>query len=70
MTRALTHFFGSTDGYRTLARAPGVTDAEDAALASLGFGSPRTQSGFDALDSVPCMAGRVLLGLETDTSTL
>ena len=60
MTRALTHFFGSTDGYRTLARAPGVSDAEDAALASLGFGSPRRQSDFDALDSQPCMAGRLL----------
>lgn len=60
MIRALTHFFGSTDGYRTLARAAGVTDAEDAALASLGFGSPRSQAEFDALESRPCMAGRLL----------
>ncbi|MFM7808660.1 MAG: hypothetical protein ACKPEA_12175, partial [Planctomycetota bacterium] len=60
MTHALTHFFGSTDGYRTLARAPGVSDAEDAALASLGFGSPRSQADFDALETQPCMAGRLL----------
>jgi hypothetical protein len=58
--QALTHLFGSTDGYRTLARAPGVSDAEDAALAALGFGSPRTSEEFETLAASPCMAGRLL----------
>ena len=58
--QALTHLFGSTDGYRTLARAAGVSDAEDAALAALGFGSPRTSEEFDTLAASPCMAGRLL----------
>ena len=58
--QALTHLFGSTDGYRTLARAPGVSDAEDAALAALGFGSPRTSEEFESLAASPCMAGRLL----------
>lgn len=60
MTQALTHFFGSIDGYRTLARAEGVTDLEDAALAALGFGSPRSPSDFVSLGEAPCIAGRLL----------
>ncbi|MFZ4697881.1 MAG: hypothetical protein ACOYMO_07730, partial [Phycisphaerales bacterium] len=60
LMQALTHLFGSTDGYRTLARAPGVSDAEDAALAALGFGSPRTSEEFESLAASPCMAGRLL----------
>jgi hypothetical protein len=58
--RALTHLFGSVDGYRTLARSPGITDSEDAALAALGFGSPRNEEEFAQLEASPCMAGRLL----------
>ena len=58
--RALTHLFGSVDGYRTMARAPGVTDAEDAALAALGFGSPRDEAEIDQLAGSPCIAARLL----------
>lgn len=57
---ARTHLFGSTDGYRTLARSQGVTDAEDAALAALGFGSPRTEEEFALLERELCVAGRAL----------
>jgi hypothetical protein len=57
---ARTHLFGSTDGYRTLARANGVSDAEDAALAALGFGSPRTEEEFALLQNELCVAGRPL----------
>jgi hypothetical protein len=60
MIRAETHLFGSVDGYRTLARAAGVSDAEDAALSAMGFGSPRSGSEFDSLLHRPCMAGRLL----------
>lgn len=62
MTPAQTHLFGSTDGYRTLARSPGVTDAEDVALAALGFGSPRTEEEFALLQRELCVAGRALPG--------
>lgn len=60
MIEALTHLFGSVDGYRTLARSPGLTDAEEAALAALGFGSPQRAEEFDDLERSPCMAGRLL----------
>jgi hypothetical protein len=58
--RAWTHLFGSTDGYRTLARSPALSDVEDSALSSLGFGSPRTEEEFEQLDHGLCMAGRIL----------
>lgn len=58
--RALTHLFGSVDGYRTMARTPGVNDAEDSALATLGFGSPRDEDEIDQLASSPCIAARLL----------
>jgi len=60
--RALTHLFGSVDGYRTLARSPGIGDAEDAALAAMGFGSPQRADEFDQLDHTLCAAGRPLPG--------
>lgn len=60
--RALTHLFGSTDGYRTLARSPGIQEEDEAVLAALGFGSPRTDEEFESLDRTPCIAGRVLPG--------
>jgi hypothetical protein len=60
VTPAQTHLFGSTDGYRTLARSPDVTDADDAALAALGFGSPRTEEEFALLERELCVAGRAL----------
>ena len=52
--QALTHLFGSTDGYRTLARAPGVSDAEDAALAALGLAdaAPEGDTGGRPLGAV------------------
>lgn len=58
--QALTHLFGSVDGYRTLARCAGVADAEDSALAAMGFGSPQRVDEFDGLERSPCMAGRLL----------
>lgn len=60
--RALTHLFGSVDGYRTLARSPGLGEAEDAALAAMGFGSPQRADEFDRLDGTLCAAGRPLPG--------
>lgn len=60
MTPAQTHLFGSTDGYRTLARSSEVSDADDAALAALGFGSPRTEDEFGVLENELCVAGRPL----------
>jgi hypothetical protein len=60
--RALTHLFGSVDGYRTLARSPGLGEAEDAALAAMGFGSPQRAEEFDRLDGSLCAAGRPLPG--------
>ena len=62
MIRARTHLFGSIDGYRTLARSPDIGDADDAALAALGFGSPRTEAEFEALERELCVAGRPLPG--------
>jgi hypothetical protein len=60
MIRVETHLFGSVDGYRTLARTEGVSDAEDAALSAMGFGSPRSGAEFESLAERPCMAGRLL----------
>jgi hypothetical protein len=60
LIRARTHLFGSIDGYRTLARSPDICDADDAALAALGFGSPRTEVEFEALERELCVAGRPL----------
>jgi hypothetical protein len=60
LIRARTHLFGSIDGYRTLARSPEICDADDAALAALGFGSPRTEAEFEALEHELCVAGRPL----------
>ena len=60
MIRVETHLFGSVDGYRTLARTEGVSDAEDAALSAMGFGSPRSGAEFESLVERPCMAGRLL----------
>ncbi len=58
--QVLTHLFGSVDGYRTLAKSEGVTEAEDAALGSLGFGSPKSGTEFEVLQHSLCMAGRLL----------
>jgi|GEM_PF-3279144 len=58
--QVLTHLFGSTDGYKSLAHAVGVTDIEDAALAALGFGSPKSSDEFEGLATSPCLAGRLL----------
>ena len=54
-----THLLGSSDGYRTLAKSPGLLPGEEAALTVLNFGQVES-SDLAQLNVDPVMHGRLL----------
>lgn len=62
LIRLGTHLFGSRAGYRTIARSPDVSDAEDAELAVFGFGQTADDAVLDRLDEEPSAFGRPVTG--------
>jgi len=62
LIRLGTHLFGSRAGYRTIARSPDVSDAEDAELAVFGFGQTADDAVLDRLDDEPSAFGRPVTG--------
>ncbi len=60
MIRVSTHLFGSTDGYKTLARSADIGEPEERALAIFGFGAPKSKEEIERLLRTPSAAARLL----------
>ena len=60
--RADTHLFGSRGGYRSLAKSPGISAAEDRALSEFGFGQSSDEDFLRRLATVPTAFARTLPG--------
>ncbi len=60
--RVGTHLFGSSEGYRTLAKSRDVSDAEESELTGFGFGQTTDRDFLESLESNPSAFGRPLVG--------